>query len=1044
LDILARSKDFAAALSTRLRERIYKDVIPYLAEGIARELQIDEPDSEDLTHLYQLAMTLLYRLLFIAYAEDQDLLPYRTNDLYRNRSLKETARGLLTQPRFGDDTGLWEDIWSLFTAVDIGRPDWGIPPYDGGLFSNERDNGKPTLEDISLPSTIFGPALTFLLVDESPEGRGPVDFRSLGVREFGTIYEGLLESEFSVAETDLTTDEDGHYLPARENDTVIVSAGSIYLHNASGKRKSTGSYYTKSFAVDHLLDTALEPALDEHISRLDALGEIRAGSSFFDFRVADIAMGSGHFLVAAIDRIEARLSAYLTEHRLPEIEAELSRLREAAQDAMQSVAVEVQIDDNQLLRRQIARHCIFGVDINPIAVELAKLSVWIHTFVPGLPLSLLDYNLITGNSLIGIASLDEAKQLIGAQNNPLQDSMFLPYVDELLGPAQESLRQFSQITDATIKEIEEAKQAFTKAKQALQATKALFDISAASRIDDTIKKELDEGIATIWSREKRDLLDLQSYKRAQGILTPIQPIHFPLSFPQVFLRSKQGFDVILGNPPWEKLHVERHEFWARYSPGLRSISQRAREERINELEHNRRDLVEAFLRESKSVESQREIIKSGDFPGLGSGHPDLYKAFTWRFWNLINEKGKLGVVLPRAAMASKGGKAFRKNILLKGRILDFTILLNNQQWVFEDVHPQYSIGLLSIEKKEVSSSVLLPLRGPYQSHEAFKKGINSEPIKVSVEEVLGWSETHALPLLPTELSYEVFIQLRKFPNLSLDAPKEWKVRPLQGDLNTTNDRDLLTLIDNPGKGFWSVYAGESFDLWNPDTGSYYAAINSAQAIQHLREKRFRSHNNRNSVFYEFSEDWINDENTLFCLHPRLAFRDVTNRTNTRTVITCLIPEKSILVHTAPFFVWPRGDEKDTAFLLGVLSSIPLDWYARRFVESHLSFYILNSFPIPRPNRGNSLWERVVQLAGRLACSDERFHNWADTIGVDCGSLDLETKNAMIYELDAVVAHLYKLSENQLVHIFETFHEGWDFRERLQPTLVYFRHWEEQL
>ena len=144
------------------------------------------------------------------------------------------------------------------------------------------------------------------------------------------------------------------------------------------------------------------------------------------------------------------------------------------------------------------------------------------------------------------------------------------------------------------------------------------------------------------------------------------------------------------------------------------------------------------------------------------------------------------------------------------------------------------------------------------------------------------------------------------------------------------------------------------------------------------------------------------------------------------------------MHNAPYFLWPRGDEKDQAFLLGVLCSIPLDWYARRFVETHVTYFVINPFPIPRPGRDDPLWKRIVEIAGRLACPDERFAEWAEAVGVAWGPLAEEEKENLIHELDAVVAHSYGLTERQLVHVFETFHEGWDYHARLDAVLKHYR------
>jgi hypothetical protein len=243
------------------------------------------------------------------------------------------------------------------------------------------------------------------------------------------------------------------------------------------------------------------------------------------------------------------------------------------------------------------------------------------------------------------------------------------------------------------------------------------------------------------------------------------------------------------------------------------------------------------------------------------------------------------------------------------------------------------------------------------------------------------------------------------------------------------------------KSYWPVYKGESFDFWRPDTSSYYAYANPKPLVEHLNQKRQRAGRSSKSPFSEFPEKWLKDAKMEPCNWPRIAFRDVTNRANQRTVITSLVPPKVFLTNKAPYLLFPRGDATDVAYLLGVLSSIPLDWYARRFVEMSLNFYILNPFPVPRPARDSALRLRVVQLAGRLAAVDARFADWAAQVGVACGPLEPEVKDDHIRELDAVVAHLYGLSEPQLRHVFETFHEGWDFAQRLAATVSHFRKWQ---
>jgi len=1052
--ILGDSKDFAGDLASRLRERIYDQVIPGLAEGLAEARGIDDPTAQDLAETYQMAMRVLFRLLFIAYGEDKDLLPYRFNGLYQKRSLKTKARELLNiEPdQFDESDSWWVEVQNLFKAVDKGNRDWGVPAYNGGLFSCDPDESEigAALSEVSLPNRVLGPALQHLLLVPTKEGvLGPVDFRSLGVREFGTIYEGLLESELSVAETDLTIESKGKnkdtYRPCKEGEEPAVARGSIYLHNASGARKATGSYYTKQFAVEHLLDRSLEPALDDHFARLDELDELEAAESFFDFRVADIAMGSGHFLVAAVDRIEARFSGYLANRPLPQVAQEIAHLRAAATEALGDAADSYEeFEDNALLRRLIARRCIYGVDINEVAVQLARLGIWIHTFVPGLPLSLLDRNLIHGNSLVGIGQLDEVRQAL--EENKLWGWFDL---DEWLASAKEPLARLGRIADATRSEIASARGAWKEAEKAVRPLAALCKIVTHCRIAGS---ELFERPNRRWKDKPHLLLETPEHERAHQELDGMSDIHFPVAFPEVFLRKRAGFDVILGNPPWEEATLEEDAFWARHYPGLRSLPQREQEARKAELRNERPDLFEQYEEELGEAESTRHALVRGPFPGMGTGDADLYKAFCWRFWLLVAESGgRIGVVLPRSALAAKGSEEFRWRLFGEAKAVDASLILNNRNWFFEDVHPQYTVGLVAIERLPTDDSgCAVYLEGPYNSRNAYDSRPENGGASFVGEEVLTWNDSASLPLLPTPDSVDVFAQLRKAPRLDLDEEGLWRARPHR-ELDATNDKkDKKTgqvLMDLESTecpdGFWPVYKGESFDLWEPDSRTYYAWGDTSALLPRLQAKRAKGNRLKKSVFFECDADWCNDPAALPCLHPRIAFRDITNRTNRRTVICCLVPPKVFITNKGPYLVFPRGDNTDQAFVLGVLGSVPLDWYARRFVELNLNFFIFNPFPVPRPDADSPLRARVIELAGRLACPDDRFTDWAEEVGVECGPLEEDEKQDMIHELDAVVAHLYGLTKDHLTHIFETFHVGWDYHERLDATLKHFKQWQSK-
>lgn len=1038
--LLAETESYAVDLGSRLRERVYGDAVPGIAAALVK--QHDGGTTEgDLASLYNRTLLILFRLMFVAYAEDRDLLPIRTNGLYAERSLKRIATELADQanqhgrhdiPFDPQSTSLWDRVAAIWRAVDQGNRDWGVPIYNGGMFSSDPvDNPDGALLAVaSVPDDEFGPSLAGLLIEPDPDtGRfGPVDFASMDVREFGTLYEGLLESNLAVADVDLKINKEGTYLPATPGVSPAVKTGDIYLHNRSGARKSSGAYFTKPFAVAHLLDRALDEALNRHIERLTQCladgrphAEKRAAEAFFDIRVADIAMGSGHFLVAAVDRIQARLAAFLADHRLPAVTEELHRLARSASAALEEVGVHAeQPDTDALLRRQIARRCIYGVDLNPTAVELARMALWLHTFVPGLPLASLNHGLIAGDALTGIATLDEAAEILDPETNDGATSFVRLAIQEALETAHVALRRFAATGEATIAEVKEAGRAHREATRAVEEVQTLLDYAVAIRTGETPAPDAAFDVDA--------LRRLAQDSGASDFARDLRAAHLLVAFPEVFLRDRPGFDCLLGNPPWEKVKVERHSFWALRFPGLRGLKGPELDREIEMLEATRPDLVAEFEREQESTTRARSILALGPYRNIKGGDPDIYRNFAWRLWQVVRPGGTIGVILPRGAISGTGLKSWRAEILESGELADVTVGTNTGGWMFDDAHHSYTICLLSITKTGRPSQHVT-IRSGYTSLETYQDGIREPAVPIPVADLKSWTPQIALPLIP-DGGHEVFLKMRQHP--ALKATESFRFKPVS-ELHTTSDK--CRTVTTPGEGRWPVYKGSSINLWDPDAESPERWVDPAAITNFLQTKRLKQAKSKNSSFYGMPDDWLNDPATLPIRAARIAFRDVARATDTRTAIATLVPAGTALVHTAPYLFRLAGSQVDEAYLLGVMSSRPFDWHARCFVEAHVTFDLLATFPIPDPPAEDPLRERVVEIAGRLAAVDDRYATWAAGVGVPVGSVrDESTRSGLLAELDALVCLLYGLDTTDAKTIFATFHRGWEYEPHLEAVI----------
>jgi hypothetical protein len=408
----------------------------------------------------------------------------------------------------------------------------------------------------------------------------------------------------------------------------------------------------------------------------------------------------------------------------------------------------------------------------------------------------------------------------------------------------------------------------------------------------------------------------------------------------------------------------------------------------------------------------------------GAGDPDLYKLFCERYGHLTRGGGWLGVVLPRNAFLVDGARGFRRWLFKENTLSRLDFLLNNRSWAFP-IHPQFTIALVAAQHNKLKNDTDMHQTGPSGSLDEFLKASQTSGITIPLQSLKRWAPAPAddssrepsweIPLLPSQAAVSVFAKLRQGPRFDSGYSKMWKAFPVR-ELDETNDKRYFKLQDG-----LPVWKGRSFEQYEPHGGepAGYARLTELETF--LQKKRQSS---RSQFGKQFSAKIIAETGNLPLHHARVAFRHVTNRTNSRTILACLIPPEIALTNSAPYLAFPTGTLLIQAFVLGVMNSLPFDWQARRFVEMNVNFFILNLLCFPPVE--NTPWERIGKLAARLSCVDERFVEFAKQAGVEVGPLK-ENRDSIRAEIDALVAHAYGLDEADLYSIFS------DFTERAVST-----------
>ena len=995
-------KNYVQELEENLADRILKPdgIFVDLVKGVLGYDGTRRYGNKELESAKATALKIMYRIWFLLYAESRDLLPARDRR-YAPLSLMSLRTGLDGMEADSDAAGCWERVLKLFRGVRNGSPEHNLPQYNGGLFRSDPEIDGISIRNHHAVQTLRG------FMERDGEA---VDYASLGVRHLGHIYETLMEFEVRQADRDIMLLEGRkgvREVASRAESTYSYRKNDLYIVSKAGaiSRKSSGSYYTPEEMVSFLVRRGLEPIFREreemmaadiarHTKERSEESRRACMNRLLDIQVLDPAMGSGHFLVEALNQITRWATGMLERHPGHPLLSEIEDDRGLVLSEQRGRGITINeglLTHDILLKRRIMKRCIFGVDINPLAVELARVSLWLDSFAIGVPLTYLNHHIRVGDSTIG----GWRKDIAEAKNHSLDGWM------EATDRVGEIMERVSRSADLTVFQARASEDAHDEYERVMEPHRRLLDVHCAAQIDKEIipKRARDDpaGYIRRFVGRKPEDPDLQkALVQVQELRKNHHFFHWELEMTDAFTDTRYGFDLIVGNPPWDNVMPFDDEFFPPYYPAFRSIKPNTKKiAKKNEI------LMDPGIK--SDYEKYRLSFKErsafyGMYELQGEGHKDLWQLVFERMLSLVGSNGIISVLIPSQILANNGSAGLRR------KILDMDI---RQMYVFENrrkifpIHRMYRFLLLTLRNAEGPDS----FRAGFYLHAL--SSLETEDVEaekfhtVSKEMVRGLSpDALQIPEVGGDL-LAVLARMSGNVTLGTELDDGWSVA-LSSGFNITNDSDLFK---DSGKG-WPVLEGKHIHQFNHAFAR--PGFTASMSIGLQREKRKRVYRNEFRKFYHSF---------------RLAFRDISGPTNMRTLIAAIIPPqrfhtdsiRSIVMTRSGTFETGNHYNKQTAYLCGLLNSMPFDFVSRSKVQMHAT-PVIKTIPIPRMLHR----DEIAELAAKLSVGTDEFEEFAESLRINNVSLTPPERIRTMAKLDALVAHAYGLTREEYATILDSF------------------------
>jgi hypothetical protein len=973
-------KEEGEKLGVRVREGLRKGVTRALSVLGSGFLNYDTPGNDALrsslesarlsTHDYfQELMRLMYRFLFIFTIEERKLifnhLPEKSqtdkkllvlHNLYEkgyslHRLIDRSAR-YTSADNYGD---LWEGIKIVFRLLGGERNSENNPldlPILGGLFKADQ---CPHLDQCGLSNANLLEAMYLLRWTVEGNAMTLIDYKNMGSEELGSVYESLLEL---VPQVDL---------PRRSFGFLGIDVEGSSVGNT---RKTTGSYYTNAGLVECLIKSNLDPLIEE---KLADDRKITDEQKILSITVIDPACGSGHFLLAAARRLAGKL-ALLRANGAQPIADDLYR--------------------NSL--RDVISSCIYGVDLNPLAVELARMALWLESHEPLKPLSFLDHHIRCGNSLIGVMDFDvlskgipdDAYKVLSGDDKDIvsafkkrnknettarerkQFALFEKSVEQAETALVDLHLQIDKIQNNTLEDIEKKQTLFENLfkRTEYHKIKRACDLYVAAFYAE--KKNKDSIVPTTADVDRASAgLDESGFSagveaEAERIAAENRFFHWHLEFPEIFaVQSHGGFDCVLGNPPWEQVQLEEKKFFASRKIEIADAPNTAvREKMIEALldgdDYDKQlycDFISA-CRNSEASSTFAHVMKDygGRFPLTGIGKVNTYALFAETISYIKCKKGRVGIIVPTGIVTDDSTKDYFMHISNKN--ITSLYSFENESFIFPDVHHSFKFCLLSLGDSETSDLAFF-LRNIQQLNDKRRHFSLSQD-----EFILLNPNTKTCPIFRSEKDAELTKKIyRNVPVLI----REKDVNKVEyGNSDSINPWDIqfmrMFMMDTDSYLFHNELATDRLPLYEAKMmhqfdhrwATYIDFVNTINVTVDQKKKvdftiKPRYWIDKNEVLEKIKGD---DENKKLIPKWLMGWRDITNPQTLRTVIVSIIPIYGI-GNTVPIFKFSKNIKSENCVLLYAnLNSIVLDFVARQKVGgTHINLYIIKQFPVLPPN-----------------------------------------------------------------------------------------------